>query len=375
MVELGDIFRRAGPAFREAFQGRMLPSHLRAIKDIVLCRTPALGGSLYVCDTCDALDYSYHSCRNRHCPKCQEDRAQTWLERLRSRLLPCDHYLLTFTLPAELRTLARSHQRLVYDILFREAAASVQTLAADPRWIGGRVAILAVLHTWSRTLAYHPHIHLLVTAGALSLDGNAWVKPANPHFLFPGYALSQIFRAKVADALKRASLKQKTDPHLWSKNKPWVVHIQQIGNGQHAALYLSRYVYRVAITNHRIERFEQGRVTFRYTHARTHQSRRINLQVQDFIARFLQHVLPRGFAKIRYYGLLSPTSRKHLERARHLLESATNHNGCQSTPTTADPAEDSVPGQSTTPPPRLCPVCRRGHLQFKGTISKPRAPP
>ena len=374
MVELADIFRRAGPAFREAFQGRMLPSHLRAIKDIVLCRTPALGGSLYACDTCNALDYSYHSCRNRHCPKCQEDRAQSWLERLRSRLLPCDHYLLTFTLPAELRLLARSHQRLFYGILLREAAAAVQTLAADPEWVGGRVAILAVLHTWSRTLAYHPHVHLLVTAGGLSPDGTAWVKPAHPRFLFPGYVLSQIFRAKVRDALLRAGLHQETDPHLWNRNTPWVVHIQQIGNGQRAALYLSRYVYRVALTNHRIERFEHGRVTFRYTHARTHQTHRMTLQVQDFIARFLQHVLPRGFAKIRYYGLLSPASRKGLERARLLLESA-SHKGCLSTPAPADPAEDPPPGQSTAPTPRFCPVCRRGHLHLKGTTFKPRAPP
>jgi len=373
MVELADIFRRAGPAFREAFQGRMLPSHLRAIRDIVLCRTPALGGSLYACDTCDALDYSYHSCRNRHCPKCQEDRAQSWLERLRSRLLPCDHYLLTFTLPAELRILARSHQRLFYGILLREAAAAVQTLAADPEWIGGRVAILAVLHTWSRTLAYHPHVHLLVTAGGLSPDGTAWVKPAHPRFLFPGYVLSQIFRAKVRDALLRAGLHQETDPHLWNRNTPWVVHIQQIGNGQRAALYLSRYVYRVALTNHRIERFEHGRVTFRYTHARTHQTRRMTLQVQDFIARFLQHVLPRGFAKIRYYGLLSPASRKGLERARRLLESAASQ--IPPSPAEATAYEGSPEGHATPPPPRLCPVCRHGHLHLKDTTFKPRAPP
>ena len=373
MVELADIFRRAGPAFREAFQGRMLPSHLRAMKAIVLCRTPALGGSVYACDTCDAVDYSYHSCRNRHCPKCQDDRAQSWLERLRSRLLPCDHYLLTFTLPAELRTLARSHQRLFYGILLREAATAVHILAADPQWVGGRVAILAVLHTWSRTLAYHPHVHLLVTAGGLSPDGAAWIKPANPRFLFPGYALSKIFRAKVRDALIRAVLEQETDPHLWDKHKPWVAHVQQIGNGQRAALYLSRYVYRVALANHRIERFEHGRVTFRYTHARTRQTRHMTLPASDFIARFLQHVLPRRFTKIRYYGLFSPASRKDLDRARQLLESVAS----QIPP---PPAEEvghlcSSPSQSTPPPPRLCPVCKQGHLHLKTTISRPRAPP
>ena len=373
MIELADIFRRAGAAFRETFQGRMLPSHLRAMRDIVLCRTSALGGSVYACDTCDAFDYSYHSCRNRHCPKCQEDRAQSWLEKLRSRLLPCNHFLLTFTLPAELRILARSHQRLVYGILLREAAAAVQTLAADPQWVGGRVAILAVLHTWSRTLAYHPHVHLLVTAGGLSPDGTAWVKPANPRFLFPGYALSKIFRAKVRDALIRARLIQETDPHLWNKNTPWIAHTQRIGNGQRAALYLSRYVYRVALTNHRIERFEHGQVTFRYTHARTHQTRRMTLPVQDFIARFLQHVLPRSFTKIRYYGLLSPASRKDLDRARHLLEPAASQ--IPPPPAEATGQDCSSLSQSTPPPLRLCPVCKRGHLHLETTIPRPRAPP
>jgi hypothetical protein len=373
MIELADIFRRAGAAFRGAFQGRMLPAHPPAKWDIVLCRTPALGGSIYACDTCDAVDYSYHSCRNRHCPKCQEDRAQSWLEKLRSRLLPCDHYLLTFTLPAELRTLARSHQRLVYGILLREAAAAVQTLAADPQWVGGRVAILAVLHTWSRNLAYHPHVHLLVTAGGLSPDGTAWVKPANPRFLFPGYVISPIFRAKVKDALTRARLIQETDPNLWNENKPWVANVKQIGNGQRAALYLSRYVYRVALSNHRIERFEHDQVTFRYTHAPTHQTRRMTLPVQHFIARFLQHVLPRGFTKIRYYGLLSSVSRKDLDRARLLLEFAASQ--IPPPPVEATGQECSPTKESTPPPPRLCPVCKRGHLHLQSTIPRPRAPP
>ena len=155
MLELADIFRSAGPAYAQAHAGRMLPSHRRAMEEIVSCRTAALGGSLYRCDDCGALDYRYHSCRNRHCPKCQEDRAQDWLARLRARLLPCDHYLLTFTLPHQLRAVARSHQRLVYAALLREAAASVQALAADRQWVGGTLGILAVLHTWSRTPEYH----------------------------------------------------------------------------------------------------------------------------------------------------------------------------------------------------------------------------
>jgi len=376
MVELADIFRRAGPAFREAFQGRMLPSHLRALKDIARCRTPALGGSLYACDDCGALHYAYHSCRNRHCPTCQMDRAQAWLESLRSRLLPCPHYLLTFTLPSQLRTLARSHQRLAYAILLQQAAAALQALADDPQWVGGRLAILAVLHTWSRTLAYHPHAHLLVSAGGLSPDGTAWIKPAHPRFLVPGHALSDIFRAKVKHALTRAGLAHNLDPRVW--RLPWTVHVQQIGDGQRAAHYLSRYVYRVALSNDRIERFEHGRVTFRYTHARTRQTRRITLPVRDFIARFLQHVLPRGFPKIRYYGLLSPSSRPDLERARNLLQSVSSNSPSQSaTPT---PSEDGsgIEGSLEPPdpsPPRLCPLCKRGHLHLQTFLPRPRTPP
>ncbi|MDP1861121.1 MAG: IS91 family transposase, partial [Gemmatimonadaceae bacterium] len=317
MLELAQIFRDAGPAYERAHAGQMPPSQRRAMHDIVACRTPALGGSLYRCDDCGALDYAYHSCRNRHCPKCQEDRAQQWLERQRARLLPCDHYLLTFTLPYQLRAVARTHREIVYSSLLREAAAAVQTLAADPTWVGGTLGILAVLHTWSRTLEYHPHAHLLVTAGGLSPDGAAWVTPAQPRFLMPGYALSQIFRAKMRDALARAGLDRAVDPTVWER--AWTVHIQQIGNGAHATRYLARYVYHVALTNHRLERFEHGRVTFRYTHARTRETRRVTLPVDTFIARFLQHVLPRGFTKIRYYGLLSPTGRTDLERARTLL--------------------------------------------------------
>ena len=319
-MELAGIVRSAGPAYVEAHAGQLLPSHRRALNDIARCRTPALGGSLYRCDDCGTLDYRYHSCRNRHCPKCQEDRAQAWLGRVRKRMLPCDHYLLTFTLPHQLRAVARSHQTTVYAALLREAAASVQMLASDRTWVGATPGILAVLHTWSRTLEYHPHAHLLVTAGGLSSDGTAWVKPAHARFLLPGYMLSRIFRAKLRAALDRAGLDPEVDPTVWKQR--WTVHVQQIGTGEHALLYLSRYVYRVALTNHRIERFEQDRVTFRYTHARTAETRHVTVPVDTFLARFLQHVLPRGFAKIRSYGLLSPTRRPDLERARHLLRMA-----------------------------------------------------
>ena len=387
MLELADIFRAAGPRYREVHAGQMLPSHHRAMRDIVACRTPVLGGSLYKCDDCGALGYSYHSCRNRHCPKCQEERAQNWLERTRTRLLPCDHYLLTFTLPAQLRPVARSNQQLVYAALLREAAAAVQTLADDRQWIGGRPGILAVLHTWSRTLEYHPHAHLLVTAGGLSSDGAAWIKPAHTRFLAPGYMLSAIFRAKMRDALARAGLDSNIDPTVWARH--WTVHVQQIGTGDHAIRYLSRYVYRVALSNHALASFTDGRVTFRYAHARSHETKRLTLPVDVFIGRFLQHVLPSGFTKIRSYGLLSPSSRPDLERARQLLH-------LHALPAAQSPAVRTLvtttPDRSTTstnvgtetadtsgPLAPRCPVCQRGHLRlverFRERFRRSRAPP
>jgi hypothetical protein len=357
VVELAEIFRSAGEAYRQAYSDRMLPSHRRAMADIIACRTPALGGSLFVCDTCDGLDYAYHSCRNRHCPKCHYGPSQLWLEGLRDRLLPCPYSFITFTLPAELRPLARSHQSTIYDLLLREAAAALQHLAEDPQWVGAKLGILAVLHTWSRDLSYHPHLHLLATAGGLADQGEVWRKPAHPHFLVPGYALSKIFRAKVRDALDREDLLAQIDPAVFRAS--WNVHLEHAGSGEHAASYLSRYVHRVALTNDRIEAFEHGRVTFRYTCSRTHQTRRLTLPVHTFIARFLQHVLPKGFQKIRGYGLFSSAATKQRQRARHLLALD---------PALAPPPKDApvaarpVADTPTLDRRRLCPTCHHGHL-------------
>ncbi len=370
MLELADIVRDAGPAYVAAHAGSLRAAQRRALDDIVACRTPALGGTIVRCDQCGAVQYHYHSCRNRHCPKCQEDRAQDWLSRTQQRLLPCDHYLLTFTLPSELRAVARAHPRVVYAALLREAAAAVQSLAADPQWVGGTVGILAVLHTWSRTLEYHPHAHLLVTAGGLAAGGATWVKPAHARFLMPGYALSPIFRARMRAALRRAGLLDEIEPRIWHRR--WTVHVQQIGTGQHAALYLSRYIYRVALTNQRLERLTNGQVTFRYTHARTGASRRLTLTADQFLGRFLQHVLPRGFSKVRSYGLLSPSRKPDLERARQVLlvhaAAITTHGAAGSAPPPSA-ADSSAPAGLHR---RLltvwlvlalaarCAICRRG---------------
>jgi hypothetical protein len=380
MPELADIVRAAGAAYCQAQGDRVLPSQQRALRDIAQCRTPALGGSVYKCDECGSLEYSYHSCRNRHCPKCQEDRAQDWLRRLRARLLPCDHYLLTFTLPHELHPLARRHQRSIYGMLLREAAATIQAVTANPAWVGGIPGMLAVLHTWSRTMEYHPHVHVLVTAGGLT-DRGTWRRPTHARFLAPGYVLSAVFRARMQLAVERAKLSDTLDPRLWRRR--WVVHVQPIGRGQHAALYLARYVYRVALTNARIERFDRsdvnagGRVTFRYVHARTQTTRRATLAADVFLARFLQHVLPRGFAKIRSYGLLSPGRRRELDQARSVLDAHAIATAITTT-ATGEPtqsAADAPPSAAEERKPWQCVVCHHGHLSYVDRLRPARAPP
>ena len=376
MVELAAIVRAAGPAYVQAHAGHLSASQRRALADIRDCRTAALGGSLYRCDDCGAFDYRYHSCRNRHCPTCQEDRAQRWVARVQARLLPCPQYLLTFTLPHQLRAVARRHPRVVYAALLQEAAAAVQTLAADRAWVGGTVGILAVLHTWTRTLEYHPHAHLLVSAGGLSAAGAAWVRPAHRRFLMPGYVLSPIFRATMRDALTRAGLSGEVDARVWRRR--WTVHVQQIGTGAHAAQYLSRYVYRVALTNQRLVRFADGRVTFRYTHARSQERRLITLPVDVFLSRFLAHVLPRGFTKIRWYGLLSPGRRSELERARELLTTPSAANAAAPA-SVASPvraaASSSIGDGAPRPAAQHCRVCVRGHCTVVTVYRPSRDPP
>lgn len=392
MGALADLVRRAGPAYVRDHAGRLRASQRRALTDIADCRTAAMGGTVARCDTCGAVEYHYHSCRNRHCPTCQEERAQDWLARTQARLLPCDHALFTFTLPSELRAAARRHPRIVYAALLREAAAAVQTLAADRQWVGGTVGILAVLHTWSRTLEYHPHAHLLVTAGGFAPGADVWIKPANARFLMPGYALSVLFRAKMRAALARAGLLSEIEPRVWRRR--WTVHLQPVGSGHHATHYLSRYIYRVAITDQRIARSTGDGVTFRYTHARTGETRRVTLPVDRFLDRFLAHVLPRGFPKVRSYGLLSPGRRPALERARQLLVS-------HAAPTPMSPGASANAPSAPTPPTPVplalaglspltlalvvltlalrCPHCERGqrrlHVYPRRGYDPARAPP
>lgn len=321
MVELADIFRRYGPDYIDRFGSTMLPSHHRAIEDIIACRTRQMGGHLYCCENadCEQLVYAYHSCGNRSCPKCGQDKTQRWIEKQQHRLLPIHYFLVTFTLPCELRPVARSNQKTVYNLLFTSSAAALQNLAKASRFVGGDIGMMGGLHTWQRDLGYHPHVHFIVPGGGLSPDRSQWL-PSNSEFFVPVQALSPIFRAKFRDALKQTDLFDAVPAMVWQKD--WVVHCKPVGNADAALKYLAPYVYRAAITNNRIETLESGQVTYRFKNSRTDQWESKTLPVFDFMHRFLQHVLPKGFMKIRYYGLMAPT-RKHLWAvARYLLGAA-----------------------------------------------------
>ena len=380
---LADICREAGPAYRQLYGDRMLPSHLRALSDFAGCRTEALGGHVYSCQDCGELEYAYHSCRNRHCPRCQGDAAGKWAESVGKRLLPGGYFLLTFTIPAELRPLARANQKLVYSKLLREAAASVLLLANDPQWIGGRPAIANVLHTWARDLTYHPHVHLLVTAGGLSPDG-AWKFPPRRKFFIPGRILSPIFRAKIRDALSRAGLVDQVKKQTWTR--PWVVHVQDAGRGKEVLSYLSRYIYRVAISDDRIESFDRNQVTFAWWPRGEKARRLMTLPVNDFLARFLQHVLPKRFVKVRYFGLLAPNQHGNLETARRLLMThqissgpaspETQSDTTQSLETVADSSDTSRSIESQKAGPvKICRTCGKGVLMHIAVLPRRRRPP
>ncbi len=318
MPELADIFRASAPEYRAKYQ-RMLPSHKRAIDDIILCRTRPLGGKTYYCKPCEEYRYSYHSCKNRSCTKCGNDDASNWLAAQKTLLLPVQYFLVTSTLPAELRPVARSNQELVYSLLMRLTAEAIQKLARDPQWVGGDIGLMGVLQTWKRDMGYHVHTHFIVPGGGISAEGKRWL-PAQRDFLMPNPAVASILRAKFRDALKKSpELFDQIPEKVWQRN--WVVDIKPVGNGYSALKYLVPYIFRVAISNSRIEAFEDGNVTFRYRDNKGN-CHRPTLEAEKFISRFLQHVLPKGFVKVRYYGFLSSRKRDLLDVIKELFNLA-----------------------------------------------------
>jgi hypothetical protein len=314
-VELADIFRSHGQSYVERYGNRMLSSHRKAMRDITLCRTEALGGQAYRCEPCDRFDYSYHSCSNRHCPKCQNQKATDWLAQQKGLLLPVVYFMATVTLPDSLRRLARSHQKLIYGLLFKCAAGAIQKLARDPKYVGAEVGMLGVLQTWTRDLRYHPHVHFLIPAGGFSKEGR-WL-PVHGEYLMPEKALAIIIRAKSRDALKKTALYKDVAPQTWKKE--WVVDICPAGKGKSVLKYLAPYVFRVAISNNRILSLKDGVVTFKCKAADRKRYETVTVSAEEFIRRFLQHILPRGFVKVRYYGFFSPRKRHELEAIQQLF--------------------------------------------------------
>jgi hypothetical protein len=316
MITLGEIFRRYGPAYRARFGRSLSTSQLQAMQAIEACRTEALGGHVYTCPSCQITRYSYHSCRNRHCPTCQHQATQAWLAEQHALLLSVPYFLVTFTLPSELRAIARQHPETLYPLLFRTSAAALQQLAQDPRFLGGQIGMLGVLQTWTREMRYHPHVHYLVPALALTPDGKRWLV-GNSDFLLHVKPLGQLFRAKFRAALRQMVWAGQVDAGVWAKS--WVVDCRPVGNGASALKYLAPYIFRIALSNNRIEQVANGEVTFRYTEGKTGAHKRATLPVDVFIGRFLAHVLPNGFVKVRYYGLLHPSKRPLLAQVRSVL--------------------------------------------------------
>jgi hypothetical protein len=364
MVELADIFRQYGPQYRQEYGPRMLPSHRRALRDIVQCRTETLGGHVYSCPGCDETVYSYHSCGNRHCPKCQQDAGQQWLARQQDLLLPVPHFLLTFTLPAGLREVARRHQKQIYHLLFQTSAAATQELAQDPRFVGGRIGMVGVLQTWTRDLHFHPHVHYLVPAGGISPQGQ-WVRARN-HFFVHVKPLSILFRAKFREALRQTEWFTAVPPEVWTQD--WVVHCQPVGTGVAALKYLAPYIFRVAISNRRLLRLAEDQVTFSYKDG--HQGRRksCTLPVHEFMRRFLQHVLPKGFVKVRYFGYLSSSQRQVLRQIRQGLAASSEGSSAD---------KSSPPALEVTSPPSLlrCPRCGQVMTRIQTIRPRSRCPP
>jgi len=322
-IELADVVRRFGPEYISQYGERMLPSHRKALADIAACCTNELGGRLYCCDDCDDTFWSFHCCRNRACPKCHGSQARLWLQERQAELLPCDYFHAVVTVPSELSAAFYRNQKLMYGLLMQVSAAAVKELCAVKRHLGALPGMLSVLHTWNGRLGYHPHVHLLLTGGGVTADGQHW-ELARGEYLVPVSVLSRkiasLFRAAL-EALAPAIFAE-VSADVWRKE--WVSFCKHYGHGNDAVLtYLSRYVFRTAITNARILDMDQTHVTFRWKHRKANGWRTERLPGVEFLRRFLQHVLPRGFHKVRYYGLWHPSKRDLSNRAWVLLMLAT----------------------------------------------------
>ncbi len=317
MSEIQEIFKLYAPEYLERHGQTMPAVHKKVISAIGNCRSGCFGALHYLCPSCKQKQELPCSCGNRHCPTCQGQKASLWLDKQMEKLLPCTYFMITFTVPQELRSFIRSNQRIAYGAMFDCAARALKKLARDPRFVGAeQLGFFGVLHTWGRTLNYHPHIHFIVPAGGLSADREQWL-PSKPDFFVRVEPLSRIFKAKFRDAMKDEELFHKINPVVWSKS--WIVNSQAVGNGQTSIKYLTPYVFRVAIANSRIVGFENGEVTFKYRKSGSKRWRHMTIDAMEFIRRFLQHVLPLGFMKIRHFGFLSGSTKTPLAKVRELI--------------------------------------------------------
>jgi len=316
-MTLADIFCRHGAEYLKRFEKDMLPSHKKAMRDIILCRSEHLGWHEWFCEHCQRVHYTYNPCKNRSCPQCQNDKCDQWIIKQKDILLPVEYFLVTFTIPQQLRRLARSHQKKLYTILFQTSAHSLKTLAKDPRFLGGEIGMIGVLHTWTSTLEFHPHIHYIVPGIALSFDQKRIIY-AKEQFLMHVKPLSRLFRRLFKESLKKAGLLHVIPAQVWTQD--WVVNCKSVGDGIPAIKYLARYVYRIAISNNNILSCKNGNVTFRYKDNDTKEQKKMTLPVIEFTRRFLQHVLPKGFQKVRYCGFLHPKNKKTFTLVRLSLK-------------------------------------------------------
>ena len=385
-LEVADIFRDHGPAWRQAHAGHISLGQLKVMSAIERCRSAALGGHVLCCENCAQIQVAYNSCRNRHCPKCQATAARRWLEARQAELLPVDYYHVVFTLPTTISDIAYQNKAVIYKLLFKVAAETLMTIAADPKHLGAHIGVTAVLHTWGSALPHHPHIHCIVPGGGLSLDGESWVACKSGFFL-PVRVLSRLFRRLFLEQLSAVhhagqlqffgSHQELCDAPAFAdfirplRNIDWVVYAKRPFAGPAAVLaYLSRYTHRVAIANSRLISHDEQGVTFKWKDYRAREPDRhktMTLTTDEFIRRFLLHVLPDGFHRIRHYGLFANKFRtRHLARVRELLQIPP--------PEVSDDSTDIEPSTACV---YLCKSCGAPMLIIETFYAAyvPRAPP
>jgi Putative transposase/Transposase zinc-binding domain len=377
-LEVADIFRQYGADFRQRYP--LLPEQRRVMQAIEVCRTSVLGGHLEQCDSCSYQRVAYNSCRNRHCPKCQALAQRRWVEARLTDLLPVPYFHVVFTLPEQLAMVALQNKRVVYNLLFSAAAKTLLTIARDPKHLGAEIGFLAVLHTWSQTLRHHPHLHCVVPGGGLSLAGTHWVS-CRPHFFLPVKVLARLFRRLFLEGLQQAFTKGQLQFHgsLTYLGRPaaftrllrslrardwWVYAKPPFAGPAHVLAYLGRYTHRVAISNHRLRSCHDGAVTFSWKdYAHGHYDALMTLSTDEFMRRFLLHVLPRGLQRLRQFGLLANRHRRlKLQHCRKLLAGQTGL-------TMAAPVTPLL--LCLTPPTdlRRCPACLTGTMQHLAQLA------